>query len=493
MKLIKVTSLLSLLALMGCLEQAKDAVSDVSDAIDDIKSEIESKQTSLDSLKEIIPEDLAIASTVEAVEDAAYSAKVQNIKSVFELDSALDSTDLNVGICVKVLKKAMNGSNKNERHNPECFGPTVRYDVEKHPDAQNMQGDAHQNGLAIGPDGYGSLPSGDLGLWEATDGSGEACAATKLNQLTNNATFYVDLASATMAMMACMAGMEDKGLPADGGNVDLSSAFAKLPDESAVKATKATIEKSGSGFKTTFDGSIKGHEFDITLKHIPSQKAGILSVKIKRDTDRTERQHQAVSVKYKKDDSGLIYRFVSAHYSSRNQNYMEMWENAFDAAGEVKSKTTEWSENYRIIHSKIDDEGKGDIAYGWQAGNGDRYLRVFNIHTNETDGVAYFGYRKNQNKSAEYGEENLSIDNIICNWAGPGNQKEGGPDILQRQKIKKGGDGVWVPEKNNIAYWPTNSCDVDDTGREAFPDINHESNANDLIDILEYDFEVPQI
>jgi hypothetical protein len=103
--------------------------------------------------------------------------------------------------------------------------------------------------------------------------------------------------------------------------------------------------------------------------------------------------------------------------------------------------------------------GTGKGAYLWQAGPNDGRTRVFNVFTSasasgDLTGCGFFGF--GQPFSSELPP--VSIENFICNWAGPGNQHSGVTAVAQKQCMATDNFGLWAPTESLIAYSPQNSC-----------------------------------
>lgn len=107
------------------------------------------------------------------------------------------------------------------------------------------------------------------------------------------------------------------------------------------------------------------------------------------------------------------------------------------------------------------DTWVGNVSYAWQAGSGDSNTRVFNVIVSATAGCGFFGYGGAFNTTTGTAPSN-AITNMICNWAGPGNQHTGLTGKAQKQCMTKSSAGVFAIDstKNNISYAPVNSCSM---------------------------------
>ena len=133
--------------------------------------------------------------------------------------------------------------------------------------------------------------------------------------------------------------------------------------------------------------------------------------------------------------------------------------------------------------------GSGEMAFGWQAGSGDGYLRVFNATTSGDQGTAWFGYSPHETETVS---ELLTIDRMICNWAGVGSQRSG-QQFLQMQEMQLA-EGIWAPTQSKISYAPTNSCSMDEADQEdVFPTVDWDITQHDLAPMSDYTFSVPRL
>ncbi|MBF0493105.1 MAG: hypothetical protein HQM15_10040 [Deltaproteobacteria bacterium] len=93
--------------------------------------------------------------------------------------------------------------------------------------------------------GDGSAPGGDTGIWDASESSGEACLAAKMNSKIKGVQGMYDFALQRMAQMLCVARVDAIALPTVGETVDLTpnltSAFAE--HSAAMTLSQVTIER----------------------------------------------------------------------------------------------------------------------------------------------------------------------------------------------------------------------------------------------------------
>jgi len=345
-----------------------------------------------------------------------------------------------------------------------CYGPTLTYTG--HPDDSARSG---------------QLPSGDLGLWlSSNEGGTEACAASKVNSLVGGVADKVDLALGAQAMMICAARIAGKSIPASGSSVDLTSTINDNNVTTKITVTSATLAVStNSTGDTVYSSAVKGsftkagvsESFSMTLKHVPTSTtagSGLVTFEQEGLTDSGQsgacgstKQNHATSVAYSNTAAGVTYRMAHAMFSSSNTDY-------YETDGQLKSKpgsgangselTNGWCANYNVMIAEMDTSGYGKLAYSWIAGHGDDHTRTFNIETkSDGTGNAYFGFAANPDSSGAYGP--LTIDKMICNWAGPSNSHTGVSKVQKQVLSYNSTSKEWQSGTDYLSYAPTNNCD----------------------------------
>lgn len=352
--------------------------------------------------------------------------------------------------------------------NPECYGPTVNYT--NHPGG-----------------GGGSMPGGDMGLWNAKEGT-EACAAAKLNALINTTAMMVDSAVKLFAGMACSLNVDALELPSVGDTVDMKSGFENILSSNnmnEVAATTATLERSADdadgyavydySFIGTLTNNSDARDVEFHLRHVPMDAdnttyKGKLSFWIAVG-DSSPNSASAGSVLYNKSSAdSLVIRMQSANY------------NASEGLPEPLSPTTRdidptniydddpingWNNNFVYILTSVDPEtGAGSYSSAWSAGSNDEKSRAFNATMSVADdgtksGCAYYGFGPKISSNVDLG----SIEGMICNWTGPGNTRV--PAALVQRQCMVESSGIFIPDPaigDRITYAPTNSCDSDGGG-----------------------------
>ena len=160
-----------------------------------------------------------------------------------------------------------------------------------------------------------------------------------------------------------------------------------------------------------------------------------------------------------------------------------------------------WGNNFYYTVCNVNPEnGSGSCAQAWQAGALDGNTRVLNVSVDaDGTGCGYFGYGPDVAAASGVG----SIDRMICNWAGPGNNHTGVAKA-QRQCFTRDASGKYVSNSANLAitYAPTNSCDkLASDATFTYSMLDDPTNAvaagvpvtNDLIDLADVDFTVPSL
>ncbi len=458
--------------------------------------------TATTSTVSAFPSDLAISSNTESVSTTSANWVAAQDGSTMQQDQKSKK---------ERLKKAKNPTVKADcfaalkgmaapMGSPLCYGPTLYYT--KHPDHPNK--DASADTLSScpqnqGPDaaGTGCLPGGDLGIWSAAEADGTACSAAKLNSVIQSAAQSVDMGIGAAAAMACVAKLNSNEMPAVGKTLDLTASLSADADmKTMMTMTNATITResdtaaglpvftSKMDISMTPPGGSTAQSLSLTLRHVPQDASndtykGLLtmvrsggSTAPPKPMDPPPSKNlsasslNAVSVVYEQTATALNYKIISANYSS-NATTTTIFDSTTGevnlAAPATSNQASDgWNGNLNVIVGNLDASGDGKLSVAWQAGPLDGYTRNFNVDTTtDTAGVktgtAYFGFAENvANKAPD-----LTIGGMICNWAGPNNQKKsaGGWSYVQKQTMKLDtATGKWKPVVSNIDFAPTNDC-----------------------------------
>lgn len=395
--------------------------------------------------------------------------------------------------------------------NANCYGPKLFYD--NHPDGAD--------GPVMGSDLWSALPTGDLGIWQATEGASEACAAAQLNAQMKAVKKRSYIALMSIASMIRAYVDDGNTWPDDINNGDtaiVTSAMNAL-GLTDISFNSATISLDSAGaqwsyaldFIYTRSGTDYGIKINMT--HVPGA---------------SENEYEGL-LTYMADDtfnppgncgSSNITLNGSLHYirnsatdirlQSRGVQMCDFGSTALteavdstDITGNVVDPDAAWSDNFNRFTAEFDPSDLGGhYSYVWQAGNGDSHSRILNIGlAAATSGETYFGFGDTVDSS------DGSIGGFICNWAGPSNDHTL-LDYAQRQHITYNTTlGVFEPSRgaassSNISYAPTNSCLYEVLGtfqydRDLDGDLSDETSDTLIVgssgsgDIIELDLMAP--
>lgn len=412
-----------------------------------VSSPTAQKSTSASLVSNILPGD------IQAYGDASDTAD----KKKEALTAILDATTADQ--CAVNITLYASG-------NANCYGPVLNY--ANHPD---------------GGGGSGQLPSGDLGLWDATEASGEACAAAELNSRMKGIASQVDTAFFSVASMMCAAKVAGLSAPAAAGeSLDITSRVAdkvKINSQAATVSSATLSRDADVNGKPVFVSSIVAtvgtKTVTIRLKHIPagvqdeSTFTGKLSIKLADSTRESgfdgncngssSGQVDAVSIVYEKTASGnMKYALKSANFcGSAADPYVSATNQSVDLTKTYNgSNNGGWGNNGNVLLADFSPTtGIGTYQYAWQAGRNDSHTRVLNMNISSANAaVAYFGFGPAISSTSGVG----SISGMICNWAGPGNNHNSVPAKVQKQTMSRA-TTMFTPDTSYITYDPVNTCD----------------------------------
>ncbi|MBV1880208.1 MAG: hypothetical protein KUG82_01165 [Pseudomonadales bacterium] len=375
---------------------------------------------------------------------------------------------------------------------PSCYGPDLDYINHVNAFSGSTDSDSDVT-MSSGPgpssDDDGRLPTGDLGIWSASETDGEACSAAKINSLVEDVATKVDYAMTVAAAMSCVvARSDDLDLPEADATTTITSALstALAVNNSGLTVTLATISAatdSDSNTVYTYDISTESDDATsvFTIKHVDQSTDT--------DEDGTVDSDEQVyagkiwgsiegmgavggsggygfSMLYNVDGaatSPIKFKLVSGAYSPDGDDPNST--DYFDSNGDYITMG-EGLGNLIYAVANIDLEtGLGSLVYSWSAGGGNEESRTFNAMVTSVDsvttGYGFFGYGDVFNTS-DGSQPDGSINEFICNWAGPGNSHEGVANTAQKQVMTLNTtDGVFESTSASITYAPTVSCDFD--------------------------------
>jgi hypothetical protein len=336
-----------------------------------------------------------------------------------------------------------------------CYGPTVRYcdHVESTTEDDNCVKETGGNNLPTGQDD-GDLPSGDVGIWNAAEGTdAQACAAAQANYLADEVAARVDNAVFLLGAIVCAMtkaktsvtttkqdiltivndttnGVKVEGLTISAATIqqldDTTIAGAARPlYEAAVTYATNVLNKAAAS--TSAKAATVSATTTLTLRHSPKSLTDntTFNGKITFTQPHDNEQHGgncsesglsgtviAGTVLYEKaSETSMTYKLDMAEYcgkdtdpfAANNKDTDTTNDNTLDPDDRVipnsnAGNATGWANNWNnAIMNYNPSNGTGTMAYSWQAGSGDQFTRVLNIATTAADdgsasGTAYFGF-----------------------------------------------------------------------------------------------------
>jgi hypothetical protein len=447
-------------------------------------------------LMKLMPISDAYASTSKVPEGAVVASEIEAVaKGTLAISHAglLDPNDLFNG----------NATNAN------CFGPGITYTI-------------HDNWTS-GPNQSGSLPSGDLGMWTATntdsDGT-QPCATAELNKRLGGTKKQVRQAMLLMAgMRRIIEASGSLSLPAAGNTTDVQSALATALSAvslfSGVTVDAATVSLNSIGTVYTYRLALSAgsgttaKQGEIVIQHTPgasaTQFSGVLQITTAQlgtdgafgcsdQIDGGTSRYKIASVstiRYDKNGTALDMGARTARYcggpAPSSTSYIDdiasldsdgMLDLSINlGGGNTRGSTKGWrGDASRFGATMATDTQAGDYIYVWQAGNNDNKTRAFAVHTtfNSSTEVrnldAYFGYADTIDQTMA----NLDLQGMICNWAGPGNSHTPLTIFQSQSATLSSSASIWAASASHITYAPTTSCD-------SGPSMNFDADASTVI------------
>lgn len=383
----------------------------------------------------------------------------------------------------------------------QCYGPDLKYDPLNHPNAGSG---------APGSPGT-TLPPGDLGLWNETEGSStEACAAAQLNARMKGTAQRANQALRMLAVLTQKAAARSGGLPAAGaGALDLTSSMPAIP---GLTWTLAQLEQtSANNFQSTIQASYTNsgtgvtHRIDLTMRHDSVTPAavynGLLNYAITGkynggNCPGSSGSHDVTWVGTLAYDRSSASQLDVSHRSGmycgagttagslatdRGASFATdgQLDPASKLGGSGVGSGQGWGNNFSRFAASLNPSTEaGRYAYVWQAGPNDNHGRTLQVTLDQLAGtkigVAHFGF----------GEDIAApgsglIKGMFCNWAGPGNSRTYAEYAQEQTLVQSAGTGVWTPQalgSSKILYAATNSCT--DSSTTAWLDRNDDGTIN---------------
>ena len=359
------------------------------------------------------------------------------------------------------------------QRNADCYGPSV-WVSDHHPDGTWQDGSDK------------SLPSGDLGFWEEKEqATGEACAASKMNNLIGGVRENADTGLQMTLRAGCLARVLGKALPTVKGEaLDLAEAantalgnhidklkFSKMTIKFVDTATYETeVEATDPRgdvwtrvtLKRTSDTESEGYVWGIFTPTANAANPGNGSPAPLADAAK----HHAFSVLFKESGTSMTY--------DATQSKVEDAEIAsdkaavFEADKRVRVATT-GNPGYDHVMTTMDTTAlTGETVYLWTAGFASEEQRVMHIKVSASGdtrtGVGYFGFGAKLSdfrtlvKSGTVPATATSIEKMICNWAGPGNSHTGTANVQKQTLSFNATTGYFDPVASHIGYAARVDC-----------------------------------
>lgn len=368
-----------------------------------------------------------------------------------------------------------------------CYGPQVAY--LQHNDGANAT--------------LATLPGGDVGMWLDRNGdqtTGTPCAAAQLNALMDPIKSRANASLILGARMVSLA-VSGSGLPAASTSSSLKTSFQTfidgiLPLGTTAEVTLAGITNNGSDsftyqWRVKFTKAPKEMWLLVNLTHqkTSSGYTGLLQYATSELGANTQATAQCPTSKKLAVVGTMRYNKSSAtqlDFSSREAPYcvaaaddlvtdFASWVSVDSNKELDNTKTTNtdskgWHQDgggfKRFAASFNPDTGAGNYLFAWQAGIGDPNSRMFAVNSayNSSSEArtlkAFFGFAPNMAATSNQGQ----LGELICNWAGPGNNKTVGHKKFQSQLLSlTASDPDWsfptnVATDSKIRFAPTNNC-----------------------------------
>lgn len=366
-----------------------------------------------------------------------------------------------------------------------CYGPQVAYAN-------------HQDG-PLGTES-GTLPSGDVGLWRATDAAtSQPCVVAQLRKRISGAKRQ-GLQGLLMAatMRRTVAASSSLSMPTAGSSTDLTTAYQAalaliLP---SITVDAATVAQDGSGTYTyrlvvSHGTGANAKRGEMILRHTPGGSdtvySGTLQVAgfvLDNDpafgcADQVDsgtglyKTARVSSLSYSRNSATVKFGSRSAQYCGHPSAGVGSDDAAQVAtftvdhqldpsakiAGTNRGSTLGWRGNFTRYAGDFDkDSAAGTFLLAWQAGTGDDKSRAlaatgaYNSATGVRSIDGYYAY------ADEISTTSGALQGMICNWAGPGNSHATNALFQSQSATLASGATTFVLASSLITYAPTVSC-----------------------------------
>ncbi|MBC7957002.1 MAG: hypothetical protein H7Y33_14170, partial [Cytophagales bacterium] len=380
------------------------------------------------------------------------------------------------------LNALFNGSN-----NANCYGPSLAYS-------------SHENFVSGMPAAAGTLPSGDLGLWTATEAGGKPCVAAELNARVSGVKGRVKHGLRLMAVMRLTVAKSSLTMPAAGGSLnmqaELQSTLSAVPALSGVTVNAATIALDSGGAIYTYrllvsqGTGTSATSGEVILKHTPGGShtaySGVMQVagfhlstdpafSCSDEVDGATGRYkvaQVSTVKYSRNGAAINFGSRDGQYcghaSGSSSNHAAQvasftgdgqLDPTVKISGNTRSGGTGWRAGFTRFAGSFDkDTVAGDFLFAWQAGTGDGNARGLAVHADynsATEARALNGYFA---FTGDVATSDGSLLGMICNWAGPGNSHTPASKFQSQTATLSASATDYALGASKITYAPTTSC-----------------------------------
>lgn len=439
-------------------------------------SEGETSRTFPSSLAVTSPLELSSSSPAALVLKgtiASYGSATDDIEAILNGTSTADC-DFDAALFLATETNAL------------CYGPSIEY--EDHPDYAGAPPPAPQED--------GTLPIGDLGIWQEIepDGSSEACAAAQLNARMNGISNKANAALQSMASLVCVANNNGLDPSPTNSTLDLTTEMNDMATTSGLSivfGTASITHSDSSGrdeftyaIEMTYTSGTDSYDIAVDLLHVPGCGDEDYEGRLSYQFNDTATLGNCLTPPAASADvtraGSLLYRKYSdtaLTIDARNATYCAHDADAFTEGLVDPSKKFDpvsdpdgWGDDFNRFIGNLDPSSMGgQYAFAWQAGRLDGNTRIFNIFLEEDpptgllSGAAFFGF--GSDIAATDGSASR-IGGFICNWAGPGADHTLAASA-QAQYIEEDPTlGVFASDAATLAitYAPVNGCDYDGTG-----------------------------
>ena len=386
--------------------------------------------------------------------------------------------------------------------NSSCYGPSLAYAT-------------HEN--ALFGSASGTLPGGDLGLWLEYEDGTEPCVTAQLSRRVRG---IKNQSMQGLLMMAAMrrtvAASSALAMPTASVTTNLTVEFETLLHGylpfAAFDVSAATISLDATGaiytYRLAMDNGATGADrkiSEVIMTHTPGSSSsafsGVLKIaafSLSNDAamgcndvkDTATGMFQVANVgtlRYTRAGTAISFSSRSGNYcghpSSTASSAYGAEVASYSTAGELdptvslnsptRGAVKGWIGNFSRFAGDFELESiEGDFLYGWQAGTQDGKSRMlalnatYNTVTDVRTVQGFFGF------AADISTSDGTLQGMICNWAGPGNNHNPVPKFQsQIAALSATADHFTVASGDSkITYAPTNSCDSTTTQFDANAD-----------------------